>query len=169
MAKVNRQKEHTHQFYRTWVVLTDPNNPTEEQGFVRLTVTVLGPGDRPPTHESVAESKDDDAMDTILRPPTVRQRSYMLHMKVYRAEDLPVVASRCDPFVSIKFNAYVLRTPVIANDTKPVWNQHLRLPVQTPCMSDNVDIQLWDRSTVRPPAAAADVCRALTRRAHRRR
>eukprot|EP00499_Haloplacidia_sp_CaronLabIsolate_P010402 CAMPEP_0196772422 /NCGR_PEP_ID=MMETSP1104-20130614/2224_1 /TAXON_ID=33652 /ORGANISM="Cafeteria sp., Strain Caron Lab Isolate" /LENGTH=856 /DNA_ID=CAMNT_0042142557 /DNA_START=126 /DNA_END=2693 /DNA_ORIENTATION=+ len=152
-AKVNRQKEHRHQFFRTWVVLTDPNNPAEEQGFVRCTATVLGPGDKPPSHESTLVQRDDEEGELILRPPTVRRRGYNLNIKLYRAEGLPdmdPVSGSADPFVSIKFNGMVVRSNVVRRDANPVWNQHLWLPVFTPCMSDNIDVQLWDRQRGNP-------------------
>lgn len=123
------------------------------QGYVKATVTVLGPGDKPPSHESTQVQRDDEAGDVILRPPTVARRGYNLNIKIYRAEDLPEmdpVSGSCDPFVSVKFNGNVQRTNIVRRDTKPVWLQHIWLPVYTPCMSDNIDIQLWDWNRANP-------------------
>lgn len=123
------------------------------QGYVKATVTVLGPGDKPPSHESTQVQRDDEGGDLILRPPTVSRRGYNLNIKIYRAEDLPEmdpVSGSCDPFVSVKFNGNVQRTNIVRRDTKPVWLQHIWLPVYTPCMSDNIDIQLWDWNRANP-------------------
>eukprot|EP00753_Platysulcus_tardus_P013875 PLAT3886.1.p1 GENE.PLAT3886.1~~PLAT3886.1.p1 ORF type:complete len:1326 (-),score=569.73 PLAT3886.1:111-4088(-) len=150
MEKVWQQKEHPHQYYRTWVVLSNPNNPEVEQGFLRLTVTVLGPDDAPPTHEG-AEEKDSETTD-LLRPPSVKRRGYNLVAKLYKAQFLPSIDTwgSCDAFLSLRFNGIVSRTSVVYDDTSPVWNEKLRLPVYTPCFSNNIDLELWNWNRAQP-------------------
>ena len=48
----------THEFYRRWAALSSPDGTgtTEDpNGFVRFTVTVLGPNDDAPVHDFKAE------------------------------------------------------------------------------------------------------------------
>ena len=50
-----------HEIYRQWIVLTDNDNPLDSgpQGFLELSITVLGPGDKPPVHDLEAELQAD--------------------------------------------------------------------------------------------------------------
>ena len=49
----------------------------------------------------------------------------------------------CDPFLSVKFNGIVMRTQPEYATTQPEWNTLLVFPVFTPCLTDNIDLQLW--------------------------
>lgn len=57
-----------HELYRKWVILTDTTDATEGvKGYLRVTINVLGPGDRPPVHNAQKDLKnvDDDGQDNI--------------------------------------------------------------------------------------------------------
>lgn len=154
LAKVRNQPlPHRHQVYRRWLVLTDPRDPLEEQGFLQVTVTVLGPGDVPPAHSrqedyAVATTRSNNQQEErILRNPDVRRRGYNFSVKVFRGEDLAVTDTwnkTSDPFVVVRFNGLMARTPHQAHTTTPNWNHLLVLPVFTPCFSNTIEIQLYD-------------------------
>lgn len=136
LARVHRTKRdaydismHNHQIYRKWVVISDPKKPQLSQGFVRLTVMVLRPGDQPPSHNTDYEEKFAEPGSKgfqPLMPPRVKRRGYLLTMKAYRGEALPqmdFVSGKSDPFIVIKFNGVTVRTKVAKDTTNPVWNQ----------------------------------------------
>jgi hypothetical protein len=59
-------------------------------------------------------------------------------------------AKSSDPFVVIKFNGIIVRTKTAKDTTDPIWNQGITIPVHTPCLSENIDVQLWDWSRFNP-------------------
>ena len=140
----SQPKPTEHQYYRKWVILTDPEDAFEQMGYLLCSVTVLGPGDKPPTH---IEGELPEA--EVLRPPPgigTHRRGYNMMVKIYRGEEVPAVdggAGTSDPFVSFKFNGIVMRTQPEAATNAPEWNTLLMFPVFTPCLSDNIDMQLW--------------------------
>mmetsp|Transcript_19366 Transcript_19366/g.41833 ORF Transcript_19366/g.41833 Transcript_19366/m.41833 type:complete len:1136 (-) Transcript_19366:2569-5976(-) len=148
----NQPAPHRHQIYRRWLVLTDPEEPLEEQGYLQVSVTILGPGDVPPAHNrqddySVGGRTTSMREEKILRNPQVKRRGYNFSVKVFRAEGLPITDTwnkSCDPFVVVKFNGVVARTPHQRHTTTPNWNHLLVLPVFTPCFSDTIEILLYD-------------------------
>ncbi|CAK8985932.1 Myoferlin (Fer-1-like protein 3) [Durusdinium trenchii] len=152
LSKVrNQPPPFRHQVFQRWVVLTNPEEPLEEQGYLRVSVTVLGPGDTPPSHERQDDfygaSGNKEAEERILRNPDVRRRGYNFSVKVFRGEDLPVTDvwnKTSDPFVVVRFNGIVCRTPHQRHTTTPNWNHLLVLPVYTPCFADTIEIQLYD-------------------------
>ncbi|GBG34114.1 Synaptotagmin-1 [Hondaea fermentalgiana] len=156
LAKVrNQPPPHRHQVYRRWLMLTDPKNPLEEQGYLQVSVTVLGPGDVPPAHSrqedyaglvATPHQQTGDA-ERVLRNPDVRRRGYNFSIKVFRGEDLAVTDpwnNASDPFVVVRFNGLMARTPHQPRTTSPSWNHLLVLPIFTPCFSNTIEIQLFD-------------------------
>ena len=60
-----------HELYRKWVILTDTTDATEgAKGYLRVTINVLGPGDRPPVHNANKDLKnrEDDGENNIFSP-----------------------------------------------------------------------------------------------------
>jgi len=153
LSKVrNMPGPYRHQAFDKWVILTNPEDPAEEQGYLRVTVTVLGPGDVPPSHERaedfvLARSQRAPKEEKILSAPNVKRRGYSFAVKVFRAEFLPITDTwnkTCDPFVVVRFNGVVSRTPHARQTVSPNWNYLLVLPIFTPCFADTIEIQLWD-------------------------
>lgn len=47
-----------HEFYRTWLTLTDPTDEREGiMGYILCNITVLGPKDEPVVHDATTEKK----------------------------------------------------------------------------------------------------------------
>lgn len=47
-----------HELYRMWVGMTDANDETQAiNGFLKITINVLGPGDKPPVHDPLKDLK----------------------------------------------------------------------------------------------------------------
>jgi hypothetical protein len=140
----SQPKPTAHQFYKKWIILTDPQDAYEQMGFVLCSVTVLGPGDAPPTHGS-----EEFLEPEVLRSPSGlgnTRRGYNMIVKAYRGEEIASddgSEGGCDPFLSVKFNGIVMRTQPEYATTQPEWNTLLVFPVFTPCLTDNIDLQLW--------------------------
>lgn len=157
LVTVRNQKDPPHQFYRQWVALHTPEASNAPQGFLLASVTVLGPGDTPPTHPHEAEkitapssvNIDRGERRNIIGTPDVGpRRGYNFAIKVYRAEHLPGLdmGGSLDPFIVVKFNGMVARTVERRKTLSPDWNYMIVLPVYTPVPTDVVEIQLWDYS-----------------------
>jgi hypothetical protein len=56
-----------HELYRKWVALSDSTGKEEGvQGYLKLSILCMGPGDNPPTH-NVDEDEEDDTDSTDLQ------------------------------------------------------------------------------------------------------
>jgi len=145
-----------HELYRKWVVISNPAKPQLQQGFVMLSVRVLKSGDSPPTHSAdygqLYAAENAKGFNPLV-PPSIKRTSYNLTVRLYRGQDVPIMdffAKSSDPFIVIKFNGIVVRTKTARDTTDPIWNQGITIPVYTPCLSENIDIQLWDWSRWNP-------------------
>ena len=142
-----------HQLKERWVTLVDPNNPQEEQGYLKISVTVLCTGDSAPSQPSIIGNTD--AIQTkkgselsLLRPLKLKRRGYNFSIKVFRGEHLR--KPYLDTFLVFKFNGTIMKTTVCKNSAMPEWNRVLVIPVFTPCFSDVVEIQLWNSRVASP-------------------
>ena len=84
------------------------------QGYVKLSFTLLGPGDRQPAH--TGDSDDDEAAGgggALLMPPSIKRELLFLVVGVLRAEQLPDMDRKLtgaatthglDAYVLLKFN-----------------------------------------------------------------
>jgi hypothetical protein len=177
MSKVRSQA--THEFYQQWVVLAHPNSPGAGQGFLRVSVTVLGPGDVPPSHSLAEIVEDYSAFEALQRatrlgaegrsvvgaPQTEMRRGCVRSLP--RGPRTDALARRgsydftvkvlraehleveSDTFVAVKFNGVVAVTPTKKSSKAPDWNWRLNLPIHTPLYSDVVEVELWQKG---PPA-----------------
>lgn len=89
-------KEH-HEVYKQWVGLVDEKNEEDAgcQGYLQLSVVVLGPGDRQYLHkeeESADVAGDDFVASLVMMPPTIKQE---LHFLVVTIHKVKVVEQAC--------------------------------------------------------------------------
>lgn len=125
--------EEGHELHRRWVSLSAPawsregvglqlGNATTlrvvedddggVQGFVKLSLTLLGPGDKQPVHSG--DSDDDEGRSgALLMPPSIKRELLFLVVGVLRAEQLPDMDRKItgaaathglDAYVLLKFN-----------------------------------------------------------------
>ena len=60
-----------HELFRRWVPLTDVTGETDGvQGYLKISINVLGPGDKPPVHDPTAGLKDknNDGVSKLFTP-----------------------------------------------------------------------------------------------------
>ena len=77
----------------------------------------------------------------------------MFYLRVHTGEHIPRMdfsSNSSDPFVVVKFNGDILRTGHVKRDINPTWNEKILMPVFTPCMTDSIDISLWDHCRLNP-------------------
>lgn len=142
------------------------------QGFLLVTVIVIGPGDSFVVHDREAEivqemiasaaasgssSDQPDVQSLVLLPPSIDLTLNFLLVKVFKAEDLPAMdeggllaSSGIDAYVQIGFAANATcRSSVVtvkgAANLAPEFLDELWIPVMVPTLSRNISISMWDR------------------------
>ncbi|RLN32134.1 hypothetical protein BBJ28_00019767 [Nothophytophthora sp. Chile5] len=165
-----------HELYRQWIAVHDHLNTKDRgiQGFLLVSVVVLGPGDPLPVHdrdlefEQELEQTADHAMEgtqvtpLLLVPPTIELKLQFLVVKVLRAEHLPamdsggIVSARgIDAYVQVAFSANAAcRSSCVTvkgrGDLAPEFFEELWLPVRTPTFSRHIALSVWDRDLTSP-------------------
>lgn len=82
-----------HTFLNKWLLLSDPEDPQAgATGYLKISATVLGPGDEAPSFKNIGQDEDDDEdiESNLLRPAGVQLRPATFCLNLYRCEDLPV-------------------------------------------------------------------------------
>lgn len=147
LGNIYRQKNH--QYYRQWVPLTLPEKPENEEGYLLVTVYVLGPDDPTP----VGSGKDSESDQQVLSFPSIGdRRTFVLNVLVYRGADILATQekdkSSLKPFISARFNGNTLQTQAMPVENA-VWNGRLEMPFSMPLRSDSIEIILWNSKSVR--------------------
>lgn len=156
--------EPKHQFYRMWLMLTNPKERgAGVQGYLKVTLCVLGPGDEAPQSSSVTSDENEDIEANLLRPPGMDLEPLDLVMRVYHGEDMPQMDTGlatglktidritkqadkelCDPYFRVSFAGKSNTTEHKEQTYFPVWNEELHLPLQVPSMCDDLVLQIFD-------------------------
>eukprot|EP00026_Physarum_polycephalum_P000845 Phypoly_transcript_00846.p1 GENE.Phypoly_transcript_00846~~Phypoly_transcript_00846.p1 ORF type:complete len:1283 (+),score=292.23 Phypoly_transcript_00846:83-3931(+) len=142
-----------HEYFRVWTLLTsqDKTGKASVRGYLRLSVTVLRPGDIPAQHdepdddETDAEEEDLSKM-VLLKPKGLDGVDNVLRAKFFRAENLPKMDAigSVDPLVELKFGTNKKRTSTIKSNYNPQWMEEIQLPVILPTVADNVVVRVMD-------------------------
>eukprot|EP00727_Mastigamoeba_balamuthi_P006292 m51a1_g2283 putative C-tail anchored protein (1298) ;mRNA; r:389989-394502 len=148
--------EPSHEFYRRWTALADLTDAHEGvQGYLKVSVVCLRPGDVPRVHAPEDEEDDDaasgdDLQGLILRPPSISVEEWELVFDVHRAAGLPAmdVNGKCDPYVVLSFAGQTVRTEHKNKTLAPEWNERLHVPVTLPSMSDAAELRVYDKDAV---------------------
>jgi hypothetical protein len=139
-----------HELFRKWVIMTDTTDATEGvKGYVRVTINVLGPGDRPPVHNALKDlkKKDDDGESNIFSPGHVEKKGMLFKFNIYRAEHLPpldLYNNKIDPYVKVSFAGVGIKTKEVQNNRNPQFDQQLQIPLTLPCMNRKIRWEVWD-------------------------
>ncbi|CAN0166928.1 unnamed protein product [Ascophyllum nodosum] len=163
--------EDDHEVYRSWVGLVETETGLDNgfQGFLKLSVTVLGANDKQRVHNLAEELQEEMAKEAevgrgkgkggmILRgpAPTAQELSFLV-VYVFSAQDLPNYSTLGVPsiagFVQVDFagNSSVRTTTVKArgrNGLSPGWMQELWLPVMAPPNSTTIELSVWNKELV---------------------
>ena len=117
-----------HELYRMWVALTDPADETSEvKAFLRITINVLGPGDKPPVHDHIKNllDKNDNGVNKLFTPSRVKLTGHIIKLSIYRAEHLApldLVANSVDPYVKVAFAGTKSESKTVSKNRNPEFN-----------------------------------------------
>jgi dysferlin len=80
LAYVYRMNKH-HELYRMWIAMTDPAEFDQKvTGFLRVTINVLGPGDKPPFHDPSKnlKNKNDNGVNELFMPSRIKMTPHLI-------------------------------------------------------------------------------------------
>jgi dysferlin len=139
-----------HELYRMWVAMTDTTDETQGiNAFLKLSINVLGPGDKPPVHDASKNfgGKNDNGLTKLFTPGRVKMSGHIIKFNIYRAEHLApldLVSNNVDPYFKISFAGTKAESKTVDDDRNPEFNQELALACRLPCMNGKIKIEVWD-------------------------
>jgi dysferlin len=92
-----------------WIAMTDPNDETSTiSAYLKVTINVLGPGDKPPVHDPTKDLKNvsDNGVSKLFTPGRVKMTGHLIKFNIYRCEHLApldLLTNSIDAFVKISF------------------------------------------------------------------
>jgi len=157
-----------HEFYRKWVGLI--NNKARDSsgyhGFIKVSLTILGPGDEQLSHDLDAEYQKELAEEAdqssgfgivALEGPNIDVKTTFLVVFVWEARDLSVMDSthlfssaRVEAYVRVDFSGMQAMTSVVSvlgrANLAPEFNEELWLPITEPTETRRISVGLWNYS-----------------------
>ena len=152
-----------HELYRQWLVLSAPYDARKKMvgqaaagglaGYLKLSITLSGPGDTPPNHDEDVEAEEGESV--LLMPASMKQELLFVRVAIHSAYGLPKVDSSTldklydkrasiDPYVQVRLGGEKLRTKVIKTNTMPVWHVEFWMPLLMPTVDTKLKLQLKD-------------------------
>lgn len=117
-----------HELYRMWVAVTDPTDETQAiNGYLKLTINVLGPGDKPPVHDPSKNllDKNDNGVNELFTPSRVQLQGHIIKYTIFRAEHLAPLdleSNNLDPYVKISFAGTKSESKAFKKTRNPEFN-----------------------------------------------
>ncbi|KAJ8599899.1 hypothetical protein CTAYLR_002819 [Chrysophaeum taylorii] len=164
-----------HEIYRTWVALINDQDPESQQiqGFLKLSIQVIGPGDKVYIHDEAEDREREKQEDMradggisgmVVMPPALRREVKWLVTTVWRAEYLPIMDvgirgisdNKIDAFVQVDFgDIKPLRTKAKTmkgdrSKLAPEWRTELWVPVTVPTGTQTIKYTVWDYEITQP-------------------
>eukprot|EP01084_Bolivina_argentea_P233322 393023_1 len=138
-----------HEVYQQWIGLFDTTDENEGiQGYLRVSIVVLGPNDEQKTHELIHEDEDETNLLSILLPPEIEQIPYLLSISIYECKDLCTsdigfFSDACDPFAIAQFGSIRIQSKIKKGTNVNMLCQ-LQIPVFEPLMCSVIKISFYD-------------------------
>ncbi|KAK4319224.1 hypothetical protein Pmani_009818 [Petrolisthes manimaculis] len=154
-----------HAVLNRWLVLANPDEPTPTvQGYLKVSVAVLGPGDLCPDM-AARQSEQDDVEANLLWSAGVHLQPATFVLSVYCAQNLPRMdagtmqtlkeilgvgkASKelVDPYLVASYAGKEVQTKILYTNENPEFRQNLHMGFLFPSMCNVIKITLmdWDR------------------------
>lgn len=139
-----------HELYKMWVTMSDMSDETQAiNAFVKITISVLGPGDKPPVHDPSKDvnNRNDNGVTRLFTPGRVKLSGHIVKFGLYRAEHLApldLISNTVDPYIKIAFAGNKAETKTFKQDRNPTINQELALACKMPCMNNKIKCEIWD-------------------------
>ena len=144
--KMNKE----HELYKMWVTMTDMNDETQQiNAYVKLTIAILGPGDKPAVHDPRKElkSKNDNGKMKLFSPGRVKMQGHLVEFNLYRAEHLApldLMSNSIDSYFKVAFAGQGTQSKTVDSDRNPEFNQNMQLACRLPCMNGKMKVEVWD-------------------------
>mmetsp|Transcript_22852 Transcript_22852/g.74422 ORF Transcript_22852/g.74422 Transcript_22852/m.74422 type:complete len:1705 (+) Transcript_22852:146-5260(+) len=128
-----------HELFRKWVPLVDQRGYRQNvQGQLLLSVTVLGPGDKPPIHSLSEESEEPQETgggDLALSAGKAVD-TFVVKASLWKAVEIPrmdLLSSASDVQMRMQCGSAKMGKSRVKNNTaSPVWNQEVSVEVRCP-------------------------------------
>jgi hypothetical protein len=154
-----------HEMYRKWVgVMNDKSRNNRYHGFIKLSVTVLGPGDEQATHDLDLEYQKELAEENIygdkysggLAPtgPNIEMKTYFLVVFVWEANEITIkeagffASAGIEAYVKVVYAGLHAVTSVVCvqgrESLSPEFSEELWLPMAEPTEAKRISVGLWD-------------------------
>jgi FerI (NUC094) domain/C2 domain len=149
MAYIYRMNK-DHELYRMWIAMTDPSDEKQEiNGYLRVTINVLGPGDKPPFHDPSKnlKNKNDNGINELFMPSRIKLTPHLIKFNVYRAEHLAplnLLDIDINSYVKISFAGKSAESKTIMKNRNPSYNQELFIACKLPCMNELIKVEIWN-------------------------
>lgn len=163
-----------HESYRQWVALMDDEDKEDVgvQGYLKLSVTILGPGDKPVFHDEQKEMEAEQAAEIsncgdlsamVISAPVIRREWKYVVCTLYKLEDLPIMdgatgfeAAKTDAVCKIQIAggaAFKTKTVTTKSPTRqgirPTFNTEIWYPFSVPSMTNLVKLFVYDRDATK--------------------
>ena len=131
-----------HELRKQWTGLFNRDKRNEVQGYVRVSITIIAPNEKPIVHDSENENSDDedeeeeeDGMFDVLLPPFIEYSFKQLELKIFSTNWLPNLNywekdhNNAQYMMQIKFGNYTLTTPIKTHqDSKQIAQSNENVP-----------------------------------------
>ncbi len=121
-----------HEIYMGWLCLYDPLDKREGvQGFLKVNVQVVGPGDEPVVHD-LADMKNAANEQNFFAEKTVNE-GHLVNIDIYEGENLAPVMSPVGSkhYVRVKYSGVYCQTE-FRETLAPLWNSNVLLGCTLP-------------------------------------
>lgn len=150
--------QQNHQLANVWLGLTDNSSTLNQgiQGYLRASITVVGPGDKLIPPPSPFGAGNTDLEGNIIMPSSVTQKVNFLAATIHCAEELPpmdltlVGKGGLDAYIKVSLaGGDPVRTRVRTkkgrrDELNPNFNEELMMVVREPSMADAISFGVWD-------------------------
>ena len=148
-----------HEIYKQWIGLFDvtdefgvDDNDNDDnnqcQGYIKLSIVVLGPNDEQKTHKLIDEDDDETNLLSVLIPPIIEQTPYLLSISIYECKDIII---NNDLFIIIQFAGCKIKSSIkkcqpLKNNISTLFDilSQLQIPVMEPIMSQTIKISFYN-------------------------
>ena len=148
VGDVVRHGKH-HEIYRTWTALTEVGGKREGiQGYLKCSITVLGPGDEQFIHSAADADDEGDDMMAVLMPPQIDQQGRLLRVRCYEVDGLPAMdegyfGGKCDPYPRVDFAGVWEKGKHVTGQSVDIM-QEIQIPVMEPIIGSQILFSLYD-------------------------
>jgi hypothetical protein len=117
-----------HELLKRWIAIQDPKDESgDNTAFIKLTLNVLGPGDKPPINDPSKGLKDkgDNGVSKLFTPGKGKLTGHIVKFSIFRAEHLApldLLTNSVDPYFKISFAGTGVESKTVDSERNPEYN-----------------------------------------------